>query len=149
MKSKALSQDFFCCNYFEAGTSKGFFYNLGLNSSALRNSLSWGQRDRNLCIINVNTDHKNLRIGLISVYVSSVVQNIVFIVRLSPFSFVLHLQNSQWLQVQTEQKTLQELKTTNLPCGRSGSAAGREGWGSPAEALMGPQQVVAPGGSVL
>lgn len=84
-----------------------------------------------------------------SFYVSSVVQNTVFIARRSPFSFVPHLQYSQWLQVQTEHKTLQQLETTNAPCGRSGSAAGREGWGSPAEASMRPQQVVAPGGNVL
>lgn len=96
-------------------------------------------------------DPKNLRDGLISAFLyPQQGANVVFIVRLSLFSFVLHLQYGQLLQVQKEHKAPEQLETTSPPCERSGSAAGREGWGSPAElALMRPQQVVAPGGNVL
>lgn len=82
--------------------------------------------------------------------VSSMVQNVVFIVRLCPFSFALHVQYSQLPQVQKEHEAPEQLETTSPPYERSGSAAGREGWGSPVElALMRPQQVVAPRGNVL
>jgi len=152
VKSKALSQDFFYCNYFEAGTSKGSFYILGLNSSAPRNSLSWASGDKRPL-------HHKCKYGpqepkgwtYFCISLSTAQCKTSFHCKaLSPFSLVLHLQYSQLLQVQTDYKSHQQRETTSPPCERSGSAAGREGWGSPAEsALMRPQQAVAPGGNVL